>query len=270
MKAFFWILLLGNLILFAVMQRGGLGGGAQAYQPQPALHEQRIRLLDTSQGVSAKVKAESVPVAPPMGATAQLAASSPVPLSAPSASSVSVANTAQGASQVQAGKPALVADKQNNPICLEWGEFSDADLDHATNIISALQLGDKSSQRQIEYDKGYWVYIPPLKNRAAVNRKISQLKVRGVNDYFVVWDAGPTQFAISLGVFKTQEAASGYLKQLRSRDVRTAQVGERASKLKTTLFVLNGVDAQTSDKLFARQEDFPGVELKNIPCALTN
>jgi len=154
-------------------------------------------------------------------------------------------------------------------VCLEWGDFSGADLTRAANALSALELGDKLSQRQIEYNKGYWVFIPPLKNKAAVDQKISQLKARGVNEYFVVQDEGALRNAISLGIFKTQEAAQNYHKALRAKDVRTAQVGERASKLKTTVFMLNGVDPMTEDKLIAAKKDFAGSELKKIPCALT-
>jgi hypothetical protein len=48
--------------------------------------------------------------------------------------------------------------------------------------------------------------------------------------------------------------------------VRTAQVGERVSKLKLTLFTLNNVDAPIAAKLTSMQKDFAGSELNNIPC----
>ena len=257
------------------MQRGGLGWGEQAYQPQPALHEEKIRLLEMPQSAPVKALSDPAPAAAPAGTIAQLAASAPAanpapaPVPLPAAKHAPAAVPVQAAKTAPASKPATVAAKPNTPICLEWGDFSGSDLKRATEVLSALKLGDKSGQRQIEYDKGYWVFIPPLKNKAAVNRKIAQLKVRGVKEFFVVWDAGPSQFAISLGVFKTQEAAQNYLKELRVKDVRTAQVGERASKLKTTMLILNKVDALTEAKLAATRKDFPGSELKNVPCALT-
>src|SRR5574340_356650 len=152
----------------------------------------------------------------------------------------------------------------------EWGEFSGADLARATAALSKLQLGDKLSQRQVEYAIGYWVYIPPMKDKSAVNRKIAQLKARGIEEYFVVSDAGPWQNAISLGVFKTREAAQHFLDELqRTKDVRTAQLGERASQLKVTIFMLNGLDAKAAADLAAIHKDFAGSELKDTPCALT-
>lgn len=290
MRALFWILLLGNVALFAVMLRGGPGWGEQAYQAQPALHEEKIRLQGAPR--SAPVKALPVPAATvvPLAASAPVASSATAVSSAPAVSAASPAsavNHAPAADSVpaadtvpaakpapalkpaQPAKPAPVAEKRNNPVCLEWGDFSGADLKRATEVLSGLQLGDKLSQRQVEYDKGYWVHIPPLRNKALANQKVLQLRARGVRDYFLVQEAGTLRYAVSLGVFKTQDAAEDYLNELRAKGVSSAQVGERAIKLKTTVFMLDNVDASTGTKLNAMKKDFAGSELKNIPCALT-
>jgi hypothetical protein len=167
-----------------------------------------------------------------------------------------------------AGNIPVLSTAQPDTSCMEWGEFSGADLARATAALSALQLGDKLSQRQVEYAIGYWVYIPPQKDKATVNQKVAQLKARGIEEYFVVPDAGPWLNAISLGVFRTQEAAQHFLDELRrTKDVRSAQIGERASKLKTTLFLLNGLDAKAAASIAEMQKDFAGSELKNVPCA---
>jgi hypothetical protein len=136
-------------------------------------------------------------------------------------------------------------------------------------VLSSLQLADKVSQRQIEQDIGYWVYIPPLKNKAAVNRKLGELKALGIREYFVVQTAGHWLNAISLGIFKMQDAAENFLNVLHNKGVHTAKVGERASKLVTTIFMLNKIDAGVELKLKAMQKDFAGGELKNVPCGLT-
>ena len=250
MKALVWILLLGNAIFFAVMQWGGLlAADEQAAQAQPPLHEEKISVLSVPQGKPAAVLPASAPAAaePPQPPLSGGGDSPPL---------------------IREGREGLSA--KPDALCMEWGEFSGADLARATAALSALQLGDKLSQRQVEYAIGYWVYIPPQKNKAAVSQKIAQLKARGVDEYFVVPDAGPWLNAISLGVFKTREAAQHFLDELRdSKGVRSAQIGERASKLKATLFVLNGLDAKTGTELARIQKDFAGSELKDISCALT-
>ena len=236
MKALFWILLLGNAVFFAMMQWGGWLTSDQAAQSQPALHEDKITLLNAPQGS-------------PAAQSAQIAA---LPASAPATAPV-------GEATQLAARP--------ETLCMEWADFSGEDLNRATTALSALQLGEKVGQRQIEHNIGYWVYIPPIKDKTALAQKIAQLKARGVKEYFVVSEAGPWQNAISLGIFKTQEAAQHFFDDLRAKGVRSAKVGERASKLKATIFTLNGLDAATEAKLAEIQKDFAGSELKKMPCA---
>lgn len=237
MKALVWILLLVNLIFFATMQWGGsLVADEPVVQAQPPLHEEKISLLSAPPSKPVAAPADPAPVVEAQAVSAPVEVPAPIAL-------------------------------EQDTLCMEWGEFSGADLARATAALSALQLGDKLSQRQIEYTIGYWVYIPPQKDKTAVNQKIAQLKARGIEEYFVVTDTGPWLNAISLGVFKTQEAAQHFLDELRSsKDVRSAQIGERASKLKATIFVLNGLDAKTAADMAGMQKGFAGSELKDIPC----
>jgi hypothetical protein len=227
MKKVFWIFLAANAVFFAVMQWGGLLTAEPEATVLPVLHEEKIRLLGAPQA-----PAQSAPVA-------TVASAVPAAVSAPAADARA---------------------------CMEWGEFSGADLARATAALNALRLGNRLGQREVEYNIGYWVYIPPLKDKAAVAQKIEQLKARGVEEYFVVQEAGVWLNAISLGVFKTREAAQNFVNQLRAMDVRSAQVGERSSRLKATVFVLNGPDAATAEKLAAMQKDFPDSELRQISC----
>ena len=151
-------------------------------------------------------------------------------------------------------------------VCMEWSDFSGADLKRANESLAGLKLGGKLSQRPIEYNIGYWVYIPPLKDKAGINQKIAQLKARGVEEYFVVQEEGEWKHAISLGIFKSEDAAQKFLESLAEKEVRSAKIGERASKLKATIFVLNDLDKQTATKLSELQKDFPASELKKIAC----
>ncbi|MCK9202075.1 MAG: SPOR domain-containing protein [Gallionella sp.] len=235
MKKTFWILLAGNAIFFAVMQWGGLLT-AEPDAPAPtALHEEKIRLL----GASSPAMSQSAPV--PMA-----------PASAPAFA--------------PAFAPVVQSIKGEARTCMEWGEFSGVDLARATVALNTLHLGERLGQREVEYNIGYWVYIPPLKDKAGVAQKIEQLKARGVEEYFVVPEAGVWLNAISLGVFKTREAAQNFVAQLRAKDVRSAQVGERSSRLKATMFVLGGLDAATTERLTAIHKNFPGSELKQVSC----
>ncbi len=254
MRKLFWILLLGNVVLFAAMQRGWMGWGDQEPQAQPALNPDKIRLLESAQNVPAKN--------PPAPAQLNMPASAPVQVKAAHA-------PAPALSPGQAGALNKPVQPRNAQACMEWGEFSGPDLARAAAALSGMQSGVKLSRRQVERDIGYWVYISPLKNRASANRKVAELKALGVSEYFIVLAAGPWHNAISLGVFKTRDAAQNYLNYLRTRGVHTAKVGARVSKVKETIFNLGMVDAVTAAKLTAMQKDFPGSELKEVPCTLT-
>lgn len=269
MRNLFWILLLANVILFAVMQRGGINWGEQVVQPQPELNGDLIRLLPPeTQSPPAKLSS-AIPV-PARAAAPVPTPPVPAPVSVPATVDVPPAPVPTPSPSPLALNMAASEDiKPGKLICLEWGDFSGSDLTRAKAALSAVQSGDKISQRQIEREIGFWVYMPPLKNKAAVKRKIAELKALGINEYFVVQNSGHWMNAISLGVFKTRDAAENFLHVLNTKGVRTARVGERASKLKTTVFILNRVDAGTEIKVKAMQKDFPGSELNDVPCGLT-
>jgi len=150
--------------------------------------------------------------------------------------------------------------------CMEWGEFSGNDLARASAALDALKLGDKLKQRYVEHVSGYWVYIPPLKTHADVDKKITQIKALGVEEYFVVQEPGKWRNAISLGVFKTEDAAQKFLEGLKDKGVKSAQAGERVSKFTLTVFVLKNPDAETAAKVVALQNEFVGSELKVTAC----
>jgi hypothetical protein len=267
MKNFFWILFLGNVILFAVMQGDGFGWGEQVRQAQPDLNSEMIRLMPAPQNTPVKPLAAPIQAPAPVSVTVPvLTEAAPVAVSpAPDLAllpSLSI-------SQPSPKEDAQAAAKPDTQICLEWGDFLGADLTRASAALAALQLADKVSKRLIERDTGYWVYIPPLANKAAVNRKVVELRELGIREYYVVQTRGNLLNAISLGVFRSRDSAQNFLNHLRNKGVRSAKVGEHASKFKTTVFTLNRVDAATEAKLTAMQKDFAGTELNKVPCALT-
>jgi hypothetical protein len=247
-KILFWLLITVNVIFFAVMKSGLLGDGQDVIVLRP-LHDEKIALATELPSASAE---SSV-------ASAVIAASSAVATSAV-VSSLDVVPL-----EIKAASAPVLA-KANAVSCFEWGEFSGVELDRVTKSLHKLQLRDKLSQHDVEHSIGYWVYIPPLKDKAAVAQKLVQLKARGVTDYFVVQDSGEWFNAISLGVFKTQESAQSFLEGLRAKEVSTAHVGERAGKNKTTTFIINGLDESMSEKLIALQKNFSSIELKHVSC----
>ena len=162
--------------------------------------------------------------------------------------------------------PASAVPPTTESACFEWGEFSGAEIDRVAQALQKLQLGDKLSRHDVGHAIGYWVYIPPLKDKAMVAQKVAQLKARGVTDYFVVQDAGTWMNAISLGLFKTHEAAQNFLDGLRTKGIHSAKIGEKAGNKPAVMFAMNNLDKEMGDKLSVLQKDFSDIELKRIPC----
>src|SRR5258708_13125325 len=90
---------------------------------------------------------------------------------------------------------------------MEWGSFTLVDAPKAEKALEPLALGGRLGRRRTEETAGWWVFIPPQGNRQAALKKASELKAFGVDDYFVVVEEGPFHWAVSLGVFRTEEAA---------------------------------------------------------------
>lgn len=256
-----WLLLLANLALFSWMRWGSeLTVDADAGSVQPPLHPEKITLLETTLAASAATTAPGITP----GLTLTL---SPIP--APAVSAPVPIPVVPTPAPVPAPTPAPISavtasTKLSN--CAEWGEFSGNDLSRAQQALSVLKLGDSLTKRAVERNHGYWVYIPPLSKRANVEKKIAQLKERGVEDFFVVQEKGKWLNAISLGVFKTKDAAQKYIDMLRAKGVHSAKLGERVSKLKYTVFLVKDLDSGTTDKLNALQKEFPDSELRLSAC----
>jgi hypothetical protein len=147
--------------------------------------------------------------------------------------------------------------------CLELGAFNPGDVPRVQQLLEPLALGSKLSQRREEEIAGYWVFMPPQRNRQAANQKAAELRKLGVEDFFIVQEDPRFRFAISLGVFKTEEAARARLAELRSKQVRTARVGTRETSVQKIYFAVKEVPEATVSKLNELRQSFPGSELRN-------
>ena len=158
-------------------------------------------------------------------------------------------------------KPAAPAPEPVTIACLEWGSFSPADGTRAVQRLEPLALGARLAQYRGEETASWWVHMPPQGSRAAALRKAGELKNLGVEDYFILQDAGPMRWALSLGVFSTEDAAKAHLQALRQKGVRTATIDRRETRVPKVWFQLRDVDAPLQEKLQAVARDFEGATL---------
>lgn len=150
--------------------------------------------------------------------------------------------------------------------CLEWGLFAGPAVAKAESALARLELPASQIERAVADAGGYWVYMPPLKTKAEIDRKIGELKAFGITDFFVVQDVGQWKNAISLGIFRTEEAAQGFLAKVKERGVRTAIAARRENFLKQVAFHVREPTPATVAKLTELQKEFPGTEMKAGTC----
>ena len=153
-------------------------------------------------------------------------------------------------------------------VCIEWGPLSDGDRTRALATLEPLDLARLISQKKTEVIANYWVFIPPVANKAAADRRVEELKAQGIRDVAVV-DAGPQRLAISLGVFRTEEAAEARLAALQAGGVKAAKVGARAQSVMQTVLVVRDPPAPAVARLKELQGGFAGTELKIGSCDKT-
>lgn len=152
--------------------------------------------------------------------------------------------------------------------CAEWGPFAGSEVARADAALTALALPGGAQRRVTEVD-GYWVHMPPQKTKGDVDRKVGELKALGVAEFFVVTDAGPWRNALSLGLFKNEDAAKAELERLRALGVRSATVTRRERFLKQVVFVVGDPAAATLARLAELQKDFPAAEIKTGGCPVS-
>lgn len=146
--------------------------------------------------------------------------------------------------------------------CLEWGSFSPADELRAEQALQSLALGDRISQRRQDDTGSWWVYLPPQGSKANGDKKLGELKKLGVEDFFMIQDEGKWHYAISLGVFSSQDAANKRLEALRAKGVRTAQAALRDSaSQKMTMQIRDGGEAAVA-RVNEIKAGYPGTEAK--------
>jgi hypothetical protein len=159
-------------------------------------------------------------------------------------------------------KPAAEAPRASAPAaCVEWGSFSPADASRAAQALGALALGARLAQYRGEESARWWVHFPPQGSRANALKKAAEVRKLGITEFFIVQEPGPTQWALSLGIFTTEEAAQAYLMELRGQGVRTATIGERETRVPKVWFQVRDVDAPLQARLDALAAEYEGATL---------
>jgi hypothetical protein len=119
----------------------------------------------------------------------------------------------------------LAASRRGGP-CIELGPIAAGDAPRAEEAATALASGAKV-QRRVDEPARWWVYIPPFATRQIASQRMAELRKQGIEDSSLINDEPGWRNAISLGVFRSEEAANSRADSLRKRGVGGVQVAPR-------------------------------------------
>jgi sporulation related protein len=165
--------------------------------------------------------------------------------------------------QVTALGPAKAAQLQN--VCLEWGAFTEQEKPAVLAALEPLQLGRQMTQKRVESTSAYWVYVPPLASKPAAEKRVAELRALGLKDFFILTD-GAERNAISLGVFKTADAANRFLETIKGQGVKNARSGARTQTIQQTIIVLRDPQPAQTQQIQGLKADFAGSDVQIGPC----
>ena len=155
-----------------------------------------------------------------------------------------------------------MAASRKTTACTEWGAFNQGELVRAHADLESILPAANIAERQTEEAAGHWVFVPPQVNRQAAVAKVGELKRLGIDEYFIVQDDARLRFAISLGVYRTEEAARARLEMLRAKGVRTAVLGTRQTPVRKVFLQLRDWPDELQPKLAELRDSFPGTDTK--------
>lgn len=130
--------------------------------------------------------------------------------------------------------------------CFEFAGLTLADSQQLEEKLKPLAFGARQMRSEIAEVATNMVYLPPSANQDAAEKKLALVKKMGMTDVSVVQDQSPLRWAISLGVFKTPEAAKNYLASVQKKGLKEAKIAPRA--VSASKFVLRFSDVTVAEK----------------------
>jgi hypothetical protein len=169
--------------------------------------------------------------------------------------------------QVAALGPSKVAALAD--VCLEWGPFGDAERARALADLEPAGLGRLLTPKRVETTTAFWTHLPRSGNRAAIDKRVDELKAAGVKNVSVV-DTPNLRYTIALGAYATEEAANAGAVELRNQGVRDVLVGPRQQTTTATLLVIRDPEAAVVARVRGLQAGYPGTDIRIGACEKLN
>lgn len=229
-KFVFWALLAANALLFAYGR--GLLGSADGEAREPA------RLAK------------------------QLAADKLVLLSGEQAQALAAAAKVEArveeteAEPEDTGEPPTAAPEPAAPAtpvyaCLETEAYAPPDARRFETRLARLELGARQMRLAVPFQEvtSHLVYLPPNGGKEGAERRVADLRERGISDYFIMQGDSPMRWAVSLGAFKTEASARTLAAELAKKGVQGVRVLPRGPQSNRFAYRFRDIDGPTRARI---------------------
>ena len=148
--------------------------------------------------------------------------------------------------------------------CIEIGNFTPQMATVFESRLSHLTLPALPHKREVSDQGTHMVYLPPENGQAGATRKLAELRQLGWTDLYLIQDQSARRWGISLGLFKSAEAAQAQLAQAEKAGVRGARVEAYTMSFARAAYQLRGLDSKTQAALELIRAEFTGINTH--PC----
>lgn len=155
------------------------------------------------------------------------------------------ASAPQATAHAPAAEASAVADSTSaaaapSAVCVAYTNLGNDDIDQLNKLTGPL--GDEVKlQINGQQPSSYWVNIPPSGGRDGANHRGEILAKAGITDFIIVREAGPSQYAISLGLFRKEEAAKRLVEQLQKKNIKSMRITARDNTGKAARAEIRGM-----------------------------
>ncbi|MGI4847957.1 MAG: SPOR domain-containing protein [Janthinobacterium lividum] len=178
-----------------------------------------------------------------------------LPPPALSPAEVTPESAAKVATKATAVAPALVA-------CTEIGNFLASDASRFEARLARLEIPQQPSRREFRDGMNYMVMLPPAGGKEGADRKLLELRGKGITDFFVIQENTPRRWGISLGLFKSEEAANAHAAEMAKKGLGGTRVIVYNAGVVKTVYQLRNLEPQMVTGIERMLSGFPKQEMR--------
>ncbi|MDL2284567.1 SPOR domain-containing protein [Oxalobacter sp. OttesenSCG-928-P03] len=147
--------------------------------------------------------------------------------------------------------------------CVEVGYFAKTEAAGFARQLHSLSLGPEDiTLTPRQEGSTYMVFIPPSPTQKSAEEKIAGLKEKGIESYYLIKDQTKMRWAISLGVFKTRDAAATYAASLEKSGLTGLEIAPRGPTVEKLLYRLDHLNEEQMRALESIMGSFPAQSIR--------